>query len=579
MLYALLAAVLLAAVPAEAQQTGAIGTIAPAAPSPAATANPGEAPKKGRIAGKAVHAITGEPIRKASITLSLMDQGRQGISAVTDNEGLFAFENVEPGRYRLQGEKAGFVRSQYGTRSLMAMGGTIEVAAGGEVKDLVFKITPAAVITGRVVDEDGEPIERVQVTSMRRGFRSGGMNWMPMGSSQTNDRGEFRISGLAPDKYVISAQVSPYGPTGPAGPTQQGKEEYSYPRTYFPGVESTDQAQAIAVQPGQEFSGVQIQMKKTRVFRIKGKYTGSFLDATPGRTSVQIRDKTNPDPMMAMMFGANPVNPKDGSFEVLNVRPGAYKLQVMQFETGRPRLSGSIDVVVGKENVEGVVIGPQALATLTGRISIETDPQQKDQPVISPKAIQVQLMPADPGTPFFGQGQATVNDDGTFKMEGISPDTYRINVYGGMGRTFVKSLTSGGRDIRDTPIDLSGGAQVEVVISTRVARIDGSVEKASPNALPGQVVFERVGATPSAFGSGPLASVSQAGTFSMTSITPGEYRVYAFEEVDFNQVRDPEFLKKFAGSATTLKLGESESKTLTLKQIPLAAIDEALKGQ
>ncbi len=554
-----------------------------AAPLPAPnTANPGEAPKRGRILGRAVNAVTNEPIRKANIQLQSPDLGRQGIAATSDADGNFVFENLDPGNYRMSGEKAGFVRSQYGARSTTSMGGSIAIAAGSEVKDIVLKLTPAAVVSGRILDEEGEPVENAQVSALRRVNMNGAMRWANAGMpTQSNDRGEFRLGSLSPGAVRIAVQLNRFGPNGPGGPTIVGKEEFAYPRTFYPGVDSVDQAQNIVLQAGQEYGGLQIPLKRVRVFRIKGKYTGPVPESGQGRIQVQIREKSASD-FMGMIVGGmgNGVNAKDGSFELSNVRPGAYKLIVMDFQDGRPKSAGSTEVVVGNENLEGVVIAPQAPAVLSGKVTIEPDPQAPPgQPVISLKNFQIQLMPMDMGSMFFAQ-PASVSEDGTFKMEGLAPDQYRINVLGAFGRTFVKSVMAGGRDVKDQPLDLSAGSsQIEILVSTKIAKLNGNVEKANPNAMPGSVLLEKVGAASPTFGQSPFISVSQTGTFNANVVAPGEYRVYAFEELDFNQARDSEFLKKFASKATALKIGEGETKTISLRQIPFSETEAATKEQ
>ncbi|MEJ1932860.1 carboxypeptidase regulatory-like domain-containing protein [Nostoc sp. NIES-2111] len=563
MLYSVLAAALLLG-----QQT----------PAPnAEVANPGEAPKRGRIAGKAVNAVTNEPIRKANLQLSAAQMNRQGIAAVSDAEGNFVFENVEAGSYRLAGERAGYVRSTYGTRSAMGMGGMIQVGAGQEVKDIVFKMTPAAVISGRILDEDGEPVEGAQVSPLRRMNMNGSMRWSMAGNSvPTNDRGEFRLSSLPPGAVRLLVQLNRFGPGG-ATPTTVGKEEMAYTRTYFPGVESVDQAQSILLTPGQEYSGVQMALKRVRVFRVRGKYTGPLSDAATGRLNVQIREKT-PDPMSMFFGGGNMVNPKDGTFEVAGVRPGAYKLMVMDLSKGRPQPAGATEVVVGNDHVEGVVVAPQAPATVSGKVTVELDPQaQPNAPTPSLKDFRVQLMPVEMTGMMFAM-PATVGEDGSFQMEGISPDTYRVVVMGPMFNTYTKSIMSGGRDIKDGTLEVSGGSmQLEITMSTKVAKLSGTVEKANEAAMAGVVVLEKVGVVVGFAAGQPMLSVSQTGSFAGNSVAPGEYRLYAFEEVDFTQARDAEFLKKFASQATTVKLSEGESKSVSLRQIPASAVEAVTK--
>ncbi len=538
---------------------------------------PTETPKKARIEGKAVHAITGEPIRKASISLNGASAGRQGVSTVTDQNGAFFFENVEPGEYRLQGDKAGFVRTTYGSRSQFSMGSTIRVTEGGEVKDLVFKITPAGIISGRIVDEDGEPIESAQVNPLRRQVMNGSVRWVPAGNSATNDRGEFRVGSLPPGRYFVSVTLNRFGPAGPSGPVVQGKEEFAYVRTYFPGVDSIDQAQAISLQPGQEVGGVQLALRKVRVFRARGRFAGKLNESGGPRASIQVREKNSTDFMNSLMLGgvANGLNPKDGTFDVGNLRPGSYRLLVMEFD-GRPKVIGATELVVGNDNVEGIVIPALPSVTIAGRIALEPDPAAKT--LLDLKSIRIQLMPSDISFGF--TPPINVNEDGTFKADGITPDSYRINVIA-PGFSYVKSMTAGGRDIRYSPLDVSTGVDVEILLSRKVAQLGGTVEKARPESSSGVVVSENTAEAEGGTGNGRFtgpASVNQNGAFQFSSLPPGEYRLYAFEDLDFMAASDREFLKKFHSKATLVKIAEGESKSVTLKQIPASDIDEAMKN-
>ena len=151
--------------------------------------------KLGRIAGKVLNAITGEPVRKATVTLQPAGaQGGQGgapagagpqaqgggaparaISTGTDNTGAFVFENVNAGNYRLSGEKTGFIRTNFGGRSTGAIGSQLAVSSGSAIADVIVRITPQGIVSGRVLDEDGEPIEgvAVQLLAQRGGLCRG----------------------------------------------------------------------------------------------------------------------------------------------------------------------------------------------------------------------------------------------------------------------------------------------------------------------------------------------------------------------------------------------------------------------
>lgn len=193
------------------------------------------------------------------------------------------------------------------------VGTTINVAPGQELKDLSFKLTPQAVITGRVLDEEGEPLARAQIQVLRRRFFQGRQRTMPMGGGQTIDTGEFRVADLAPGRYWISAtyrgRMTMFG-EGPARNTA-GKPEEEYVTTYYPN--STDEAGArtIDLDAGQEMSGIDIRLHKARVYRIRGKVSGGTQPVRSVRLMVLPRDR---GASMGMFGGAGGMVKEDGTF-------------------------------------------------------------------------------------------------------------------------------------------------------------------------------------------------------------------------------------------------------------------------
>jgi hypothetical protein len=170
-----------------------------------------------------------------------------------------------------------------------------------------------------------------------------------------------------------------------------------------------------------------------------------------------------------------------------------------------------------------------------------------------------------------------VGEDGTFRIEGVAPDRYRIGM-NPSANLYVKSIDAAGRDARYQPVDIAGGVEVLITLSTRVGKLSGNVEKAKPEMAPGVVVVENAEDPGGNVRLSLTFPVGQDGKFQSSSISPGEYRVYAFEDVEMMAAGDREFLKKFASRAATVKIGERETKTVTLKQIPASEVDEALKN-
>jgi hypothetical protein len=106
------------------------------------------------IEGQVLNGVTGEPLKKAVLTLQIIGIRGQPMVTVTDASGQFAIQNIDPGRYLLSAERNGFVRQSYGSRSPNRPGTTLTIERGQRVADIVIKLMPQGVITGRILDED-----------------------------------------------------------------------------------------------------------------------------------------------------------------------------------------------------------------------------------------------------------------------------------------------------------------------------------------------------------------------------------------------------------------------------------------
>src|SRR4051794_29866516 len=149
-------------------------------------------PVKGPIEGQVLNAKGGAPLQKASVQINMMGPGggpvlagRGSIMPVrkaveTDEQGRSSFAGLEPGKYRLSAERQGYLRQNYGARKYSGNGTPVLVAEGQTVKGIVFQLSPQAVITGKVLDEDGEPMANVQVRALRNLYRGGKRQWTPV---------------------------------------------------------------------------------------------------------------------------------------------------------------------------------------------------------------------------------------------------------------------------------------------------------------------------------------------------------------------------------------------------------------
>ena len=349
---------------AVAQQTAA-----PSAPTA------GEQPKKGKLTGSVVNSVSKEPVRRAEVSLMPVGvagpygpEGPPGTRrATTDQEGKYVFADVDKGRYTLTGQKSGFLRGSYGSRVSRSMGTQIELSEGQSLVDLKIELIPQGVVSGRVVDEENEPLQNVNVSLLRSQYVRGIKQMVPLGNAQTNDRGEFRLLNVPPGQAIL--QVSPARMMGgPTGATDAAPNT-AYVPTFYPGATELEQASKIDVSPGAELSGFEIKLQKAKVVKIRGKILNP--QGQPAKNYfVNLMPK---DSVFFGPFGPQFARSADGGFELQAVQPGTYVLHV-QAEVGGPRGGTHREpLTVGTENIDDLVIRMSAPVRLEGAIVAKND--------------------------------------------------------------------------------------------------------------------------------------------------------------------------------------------------------------
>src|SRR5205814_4996396 len=233
----------------------ALGTIvlagAPAlAQAPPLQLPPGASPPRdtsqktgtARIRGRIVAADSGQPLRKAQVRASASDI-RESRMTSTDADGRFELKELPAGRYTIAASKGSFVALQYGQRRPFAPGKPIELRDGETIDKVDFALPRGGIVTGHVVDEFGEPVADVSVAPMRYQYVQGRRRLVPNGrQGTTNDIGEFRIFGLPPGQYYLSATLR-------NGMMMMGESDdrSGYAPTYYPGTPNVAEAQRINI--------------------------------------------------------------------------------------------------------------------------------------------------------------------------------------------------------------------------------------------------------------------------------------------------------------------------------------------
>jgi 5-hydroxyisourate hydrolase-like protein (transthyretin family) len=519
----------------------------------------------GSIEGQVLNASTGEPLRKAQVMLRRAEaRPEQPVGASTDAGGKFLLTNIEPGRYRVTADRTGFVRSEYGARVSSMPGMTITVAPGQAVKGVEIKLMPHAVISGRVLDEDGDPVANVNVQALRRQYARGRRQLMPTASVTTNDLGEYRLFGLAAGRYYVSARASGMMRmmsaaafnAGSAARSAPGEE--SYVATYYPGVNDPAAAAVVIANPGDALRGVDIQLLRSRTVRISGRIVNNT--GVAGR-HVMLDLRPRDSGSYAGRVGGS-ARGADGRFELRGVAPGSYVLTAVLFVDNK-YYSARVPVDVGAVNVDDIQLQLAPGAELKGALRVDGETP------LDMKGIRVFLAPR--GEVSFGGGMESVKADGSFALRNVGIDEFTVSLTGLPEAFYVKTIRLGERDITNGLLDVSqagSAGTMEIVVSPKAARLEGVVISEEGKPLAGvQVVLVPEGERRQNQSYYKTGVADQNGAFSLRGVAPGEYRAFALEQVEPGVWHDPEFIASIESKGEKVSLSESGAETRQLKPV------------
>ena len=520
-------------------------------------------PEKGHITGQIVNEATGEPLRKATITAYLTDgQNGESVEASTDAAGKFHMDELEAGKYMLNASRNGFVGQSYGAKSSNRPGTVLAVSPGGTI-EANFKLTPHSVVTGRIVDEDGDAMANVQVHLSRFQWQNGKRMLIPGESGTTNDLGEYRIFGVAPGKYYLSATYNPgqWNQVKTAGDAPDS----AYSPVYYPGTTDSSSATRLEVPKSGHLNGVDFTMQKTKSYRISGRVISSVPgQSKPSGIMLTLEPKSEEQ---GNTWESNKMSHSDpeGKFAFKGVLPGEYQLSGNTFgDDGVAR--AHLDVVINHEDLRGVDLILTPGWEMKGTIKVDGDAGG-----VNLNQIHVMLESEQTGMVFYGpRPHASVRDDGSFTLKDVTGGRYRLRAWSLPEGFYLKSARAGDADLIDKAADFGTlqGAAVEIVISPKGGLVEGSVkdEKGDP-VTNGIVVLIPETSKRVNHALFDQASLDQYGHYKMKGITPGTYSLYAFQDVERGIWEDPDFLKTVEKQATDVTIAEGDHKGNDLKVI------------
>ena len=528
--------------------------------------------RKARIEGVVRRIGTGEALPKAFVQMIRSNTGSlsrpRPLTATTDSGGRFTLDDIEPGSYRVIVYRNGYVRQEYGGQEAGRTGILLEVVAGQQL-ELAFDMVPAATISGRVYDHEGEPMANVTVQALQFRFGSDGERRLtPFQGVSTNDLGEYRLYWLDPGEYFVSAaysgsaMFSPFArPSRNLIPSTEGQVT-----VFYPGVLDQTLASTIEVAAGDDLAGIDLTLIRATTATVKGRVISTVpgLPATGSSVTVLPRTPVNRGP-----FASAPVDAQ-GNFEIRGVAPGSYRVTA-SLRSGTNRYVARVPIEVVGQDIENIVLAIGPGFDLPGRVYVEgpVDPASADDiQGVDWGRLRVFVLGEEDRS--LG-ANAVLELDGNFVLENVPAGRFQVVVSGRSPDYYLKRILFGGEEIRDGTIEVVGPPEgtIDLLWSANSGRVEGVANDRDGNVLAGT----RIVLIPDA----PLrdrtrlyktANLDQYGKFTLRGITPGDYTIFAWENVDQFQYYNADFMRRFESRGERVSVDEGSRLQVNVQIIP-----------
>jgi hypothetical protein len=547
------------------------------------------------LEGTVVKIGTGDPLPRVQVVLSTVEGPSGTLTATTDSGGRFAVRNIPPGRYRIFASREGYVRGEYGQRAAAGSGKPIALVAGQQIKDINLALTQTGTIAGRVYDRYGDPAVNINVQALKYRYANGRRVLAAVQSVRTNDLGEYRLYWMQPGKYIVSA-IPPEGPrldgnsvvmeNGAAGRVIVSggdvirlnqntaaslgivpADEVGLP-VYYPGTTDSSTAAPIDIKPGVLYGGVDLTITNVRAVHVRGRVISSISGQIPRGGSVMMISRSAGGSVSQRNA---PYSALTGEFDFQGVAPGSYEIVSVANEPNVPgvpgRLITRVPIDVGNVDIDNVALVLQPGFNLTGRLSIDGQPPTDS----TGKNIQINLRDPVVAGPGFPPTGGTVRPaDGAFTLNGVNPGTYQITVTNLPRNAYVKSAVLAGVDVLNSGLHVDGEPRgaLDVEIGRNSGTFDATVfDDSQEPAINATVVLVPDPARRQRTEAYRYASTNDSGHVHLDTVIPGDYKVFAWEDVEVTAWQDPDFIRMYEDRGKAVRILENGTASGDLRLI------------
>ena len=508
------------------------------------------------VVGVVINQATGKPIAGAHLRLMSAASASEGqpYGALSDREGKFSIAALPAGTYLGEVNARGFY---YVPPKGEAPVWRVTVKAGQQITDLKVTMAPEAIIAGRILDDNGDPI-----VSSVSAEDAAGSNFGGNGSS--DDRGEYRLS-VPPGKYYVVARPNQaccnFGPGQEPEIRTDGSAPAIYGETYYPGTPGKAKATVIEAAPGAELDGMDIHLaRQAHAAEISGTVAGAPEESFNSMVLLLHND----DPKLVSVQAATGTY-QEGRFEFANVPQGKYRLFATLMQEKIKLYSQPVDVRLDGGDATGVSLLLAPGAEVNGTLEVTGGTGQEK--------FSVKLSPQVVGEP----READVDANGAFQIKDVAPARYSVSVTPMPENAYVKSVRLNGAESAEGNLEFSQAGQrpsLKIVVARNGGQLSGRLLGKDGAPVTGTPLTVILTDSAEAIDFERAMKQSEDGTYRFPGIRPGKYKVFAFDHFEFAAAPDfTAMIQRLAAKAEEIDIKEGDRKVKDLKLMTKDADD------
>jgi sarcosine oxidase gamma subunit len=505
-----------------------------------------------RIAGTVVNSVSGAPLARARVSIVDVSHSSNSLWMITAGDGRFAFQGVPAGKYSLQGARRGFVRSAYEEHEEYST--AIVTGAGVDTEQLVLRLPPLAKLSGKVLDETGDPVRNATLWLYRENRDAGVGRIVRYRPSTTDDLGAYDFAPLDAGTYFLSVQATPWYAIHPQSTGQQGGEnspakvdpslDVAYAVTYYADATDPDEATPIPISPG-DHAQVDIHLNPVPALHV---LVHAPESPERGFVSPMLSVTGLGGAEMSQSFEAQSSSP--GNYEMVGVPPGRYTLRMRG--AGQSGQDSEIDLTQNGQELEASKLRP--VSTVKAKVQIAGEAGVPAHLALILRNSKLHAVAVD-----------EVNEKGEIEFHDLGPGQYDVIARTPEKRYFVVHISSPANEVTGHMLTVPADSSAVFTLSLIKGTVDiqGLVKHAGKPAARAMVVL--VPKDPEK--NHDLFRRDQSdldGSFKLADVIPASYTVCAIENGwDLDWAR-PGVIAHYCRHGKAVSIGAQNSGSLHL---------------